>query len=516
MLIPLLKEESLRQSEVVVYDPFVVSSRLMLGPSFLYEGSYNLGDEVFDGTFYHEVVPNLPNTAPFTSGTSTPEWNTSLGGYTISGTVRFQNIGSYSRTYGKTDETIMRLGNGSFAFLQVTFPQSTTFSIESCRLVLTAPVFSMASNSELLVAPSIVFEPTTVDAVDGMYSTAETSLVATGYILTAESVDNASGFTAQYADDIDQSLMSGNTSIFATGSLIIETEPISSYEAYSSGSLDASLLKTLSGYSELKSESNLSTESLAVAFVNPAYEPLDFETLQYPTSWPPVYLDTSNIFTVAVPKFGEKVSIAIDSILKPDRRNYTLVIFRANDELLDSQKRIKDTVRRPVLVGGDQSNDIQPYVQPVRNQRTLSQTLGGPYRGYILDTYETQFGYVSPIPWFESLEAKRIAQKMTEINFYGDDSGLQVRVEYNTSSQEFVVTQVDFRIVEGVAQNGKETQLRRILPVRIGSKLLYPIGSYDVPWLMVQPDYNPNPIIRIKGAVPMTLSGASDTVFVAQ
>lgn len=511
MLIPVIKEESLRQSEVVAYDPFVVSSRMVTGSTFLFGAPYVLGEEVFDGTYYHEVTTNDPHTSPFTSGTESPEWNTALGGYTFSGNVRFTNIGTSSRIYGRTDETIMRIGAGSFAFLQVTFPQSTTAAIEDAKLVLTAPVFSMASRSEVLLSPRISFEPSTVDFV--LAGIIESDVIARGTVLT-QYVNR--GTEVQYADDTETAQLQTYASLEATLSPKTGTAEELSAFVDSTASLSAALLRTTNGTAQIETSSKFETDSLVVALVNSAYEPLDFETLEYPEVWPPAYVDTTSFRSVAVPRIGESVAIALDDALSPDRRTYTFVVFRSSIEILNSDNKVRDALRKPILIGGDQSVDIPPYVRPNRNPRTLTQTLGGPYRGYILDTYETEFGAVSPIPWFEASEAKRIAKRMTEVNFYGDDGGLEVKVEYNSTSQEFVFTETDFRVIDGIAQNGIQRVTQRIAPIRIGSKLLYPIGTYDIPWLMVQNDYNPNPIIRVKGAFPVTLDSSSSTVFIAQ
>jgi hypothetical protein len=513
MLIPLIDEDSLRQSEVVAYDPFVVSSRLVLGPSFLYGATYHDGDEIFDGVFYHEVVANPPHTDPYESGTDTPDWNPDLGGITTSGTVKMQNIGTASRAYGRTDEVVMRLGNGSFAFLQVSFPKSTTFSVESARLVLTAPIFRMGSSSDVLLAPSVVFEPLVINPEDGAYTYNEASLLASGFVFSAGVPTTNSGAVASYAVDLDASSLFSIATLKASGSLAVEPTNVSSFQ-FATTEVAADLSKTMPGAANLRTTSNAATESLVVALVNPAYEPLDFESLEYPASWPPPYIDTTRVLSVGVPKFGEQVAIDLDKIIQPDRLTYTLVVFRASEEVWKGGK-IKDTPRDPIFIGGDQSRDIAPYAQPKRNRRSMSQTLGGPYLAYILDTYETEFGNVSPIPWFDAAEAKRIAQRMTETNFYGDDSGLHVAVEYNSASQEFVMTQTDFRIIDDVAQNGLQTELQRIAPVRVGERLLYSIGSYDVPWLLVSTDYNPSPIIRITGGFASPLTGASDTFFVA-
>lgn len=508
MLIPLIKEESLRRSEVVAYDPFILASRMIMGPSFLYGATYSLGDEVFDGTYYHEVVANSPNTT-YVSDTTTPTWSTQKGGFTTSGTVKFENIGTSSRKYGRTDEVLMRIGHGSFAFVQVAFPQTVTPAVDAIRLVLTAPIFQMGSSSDVFLAPVVVFEPTLITA--DVYASG--SIRASGVTFS----DGTRGVEPmRYASDVEF-LASGD--LIADGELMVtvngqlEDKPLTTEFfsiSYADSVMSASLSKIRSAVAELSNRSGLDTESLVIGLVNPNYEPLNFEELTYPTAWPPDYLDTTTLRSVGVPRFGEQVSVDLSGIIQPNREVYTLVIFRMSDSVLvDGQ--LKDTARSPILIGGDESA-IRPYAQPRRNRRSLQQALGGPYLGYILDTYETDTGVTHPIPWFDSTEAKRIAQRMTETNFFAAEPGLEVKVEYNSSSQEFVVTQTDFRIIEGIAQNGIKTELQRISPVRIGSRLLYPIGTYDVPWLLVSTDYNPNPIIRLKGALPMTLGSSATLV----
>ena len=512
MLIPLLKEESLRQSEVVAYDPFIVSSRMVIGSSFLYGASYELGDEVFDGSqYYHEVVTNSPNTAPYTSGNTFPEWSTEIGGYTVSGTVKFQNIGTSSRAYGKTDEIVMRIGNGSFAFVQIAFPKTNTPTVESCRLVLTAPIFQMGSDSSVFLAPVVVFEPSLVEAsLDG---TAD--VVANGYTFTTGTQQFANMWYASEVEVLGYSNFSGNADIYVNGEGVLKLKPEDTQvSTFGIGftNVEADINLQHNGESHLKALSTFDTESLVVALVNSAYEPLDFESLTYPETWPPEYVDTTNIISISVPRFGEQVAVDLDKIITTERSVYTLIIFRSSDVVINGGK-IKDVARKPILIGGDQSLGIQPYIQPKRNQRTLEQSLYGPYLGYILDTYQTSTGETFPIPWFEASEAKRIAQRMSDINFLALENGLEVKVEYNSASQDFVVTETDFRIIEGIAQNGIQREVQRISPVRIGTKLLYPIGSYDVPWLLVRPDYNPNPIIRLKGALPVVLEASADVRF---
>jgi len=508
MLIPLVREESLRKSEVVAYDPFILASRMILGPTFLFGASYNLGDEIFDGAYYHEVVTNSPNTT-YVSGTTTPTWNTQKGGFTTSGTVKFENIGTSSRKYGRTDEVLMRIGHGSFAFVQVAFPQTVTPTVDAVRLVLTAPIFQMGSSSDVFLAPVVVFEPTLISAD----AYASGSVRAAG-VTFSDGTRNAEPM--RYASDVEM-LASGD--VFADGTLKVlvngelEDKPATTEFVsfpYADSEMLARLSKLQTGVAELSNKSGLDTQSLVIGLVNPIYEPLNFEELSYPTSWPPEYLDTSTLTSVGVPRFGEQVSIDLSGIINSTREVYTLVIFRMSDEIF-ADGQLKDTSRSPILIGGDESA-IRPYAQPRRNRRSLQQALGGPYLGYILDTYETDTGVTHPIPWFDSAEAKRIALRMTETNFFATEPGLEVKVEYNSSSQEFVITQTDFRIIEGIARNGIKTELQRVAPVRIGSHLLYPIGTYDVPWLLVRTDYNPNPIIRLKGALPINLGSSATLV----
>lgn len=513
MLIPLINEESLRQSEVAAYDPFLVSSRMVLGSTFLYGASYNLGDEVFDGTYYHVVIANSPNTAPFTSGTTTPSWNPALGQETISGTVKFQNIGKSSQKYGRTDEVLMRIGYGSFAFVQIAFPRTITPSIGAISLVLTAPIFQMNSVSDVLLAPVVVYEPQALE----FEGSASSDIVATGSTISNMGIDS---MIPRYVGDVE---LSSAGSIRASGEIFVNGQLaplLTEFVAlpYAESNLTASLVKVRSGSAVMKSQGHIDTGSLVVGLVKQQFEPLDFESVTYPTIWPPDYLDDTKFISVGIPRFGEQVAIDLSDLIEPEREFYTLVIFRSSDTVWRNATitdgrlvsgDVKDVATIPILLGGDQSTDIQPYARPQRNPRTLTQALGGPYVGYIVDTYESETGQTFPIPWFDSTEAKRIALRMTETNFYSTEPGLETKIEYNASSQEFVVTQSDFRIIEGVAQNGIKTELQRISPVRIGSRLLYPIGSYEIPWLLAQTDYNPNPIIRLQGALPVTLSGSA-------
>lgn len=518
MLIPVIDDAALRQSEVVAYDPFVVSSRMVLGPSFLYGSFYQVGDEVFDGLNYHEVsavISNDPEVKVGQSGTTTPDWATTLDGTTTSNQVVFKNLGKNSRAYGKTDELMMRLGHNSCSFIRVVFPDTTTPSVESVRLVLTAPIFQVNSSSGVFLSPTIVFEPITATSLT---LSAESNVVASGNTAFPQ------GAIAKYAADVE---IEANTDLTATGMVtftrnsetfeVPEITPLSAI-AYSSGSLTGQIIHLRQGEADLSADSSLDTMSFALGLVDSAYEPFDFENTPYPTSWPPYYLDTSSLITVGVPRFGEQVSLDLTGVIVPDRNVYTFVLFRAEDGVWGGPVTVggevvplslRTTTKTPSLLGNDQSS-IAPYAQPVRNRRALTQALGGPYYGYVVDTYETETGKICPIPWFDSTEAKRIAKRMTETNFLASEPGLQVFVEYNASSQEFVVTQADFRIIEGVEQNGKKTEIRRYSPIRLADRLLYPIGTYDVPWLLVQKNYNPNPVILTSGPAFVRLESYSE------
>lgn len=535
MLIPLIDEASLRKAEVAAYDPFAAPARLITGPTFLYGAQYSIGDEVFDGTNYHAVIANPSNINPCTTDITDPAWSTRttiVEGespallQTTSGTCLFQNIGPISRTYGDTNDVLLRLGNGSFALLQVVFPDTKTLTIEAARLVLTATTFSMDTASNVILSPRIVFEPILGEAA----LTAQKSFVGTGLtfkfdktgaggfsLAEFESGSTTTGvsnvFGATYVADPDSlpgSVQSAQTNILASADVIANpnTAQLDSLNLSAAATLEAFAGSTRNGSAEITTSSSIASESLVIALVNPAYEPLDIENLTYPSEWPPAYLDLSTLVTISTPRLGEQTAIDITPFLRPDRSVYTLILFRAADEVR-ADGRLRQINRSVTLLNGDAASGGQPFVQPYRNLRQLTKSVGGPYLGYIVDTFATDTGIIAPIPWFEASEARRIASRLTEINFYATEPGTEVEVVYNTASQQFIVTQIDFRTINGVEQNGLRTELRRISPIRIGDTLLYPMASYDLPWLLTKPTYVPGQGLRLLNAGTTNLTAQS-------
>lgn len=468
MLIPSVTEASLRTAKVYAYDPFAAETAPLDSLSFLTTYPYAVGDQIFDGTNYQTVTAVTDR-----SGSSTPLWATAISALTVSGGVTFRNDGPVrSSRYFFAASDAIRIARNSAAFVRITFPDTITPAVETATLHLDCACFDTRATSRMIFNPTVSVRPA--------FAQVTTELIAIGEVIPPFI---AGEVTANYATDADLLALA---SLRAAPTV---TSPVKVRVAQAAASdADLSVTPTLrhaaeTGLSRLSSQMVIGTFNLSRVSAD-----TDIYSQSFPETWPPAYLDLAATETIPMPSVGD-VTFDLTPFLDPAVRTYTFLLYRA-DPVVRTATGVTRAENEPVpfhLAASD-SGQATAHVLPLTNQRHPHTEVGGPYLGYILDTYETVTGITRPIPWFETSEAKRLAVTLTATNFFAEEEDVEVEVLYNSASQQFVLTQIDHRFDGLDRLRGIRTELRRIDPVRIGNTLLYPLASYDLPWLIAKPE----------------------------
>lgn len=366
----------------------------------------------------------------------------------------------------------LTLSTSNPVLLRLKFPDTKTPSIGRSILVLSPVATVSESTSNVVTFPYVIYGITPVVTMD-----------ATSYLTGVMNVNERISTYVGDFDPAEWALIRSSLSAATGGSVKVSLSPDNNYvtelvagDLSTSSDLSAFIGKTVEIYSSISAETDLEDTSVVIrklsgvtydAAVNMTYTQLSS------------YIVDDLIVSAPLSRFKDKVYLEITNFLEEDETEYVLMLTRNSASVFVDATTTRGNSETTMVF-----NSI--HVQPMANPRDISKTLGGPYYGYVLDTYASPAGRM-PVPWFDVAEAKRIAQRINQTNYFSSSDRLEITYDYNDDSQTFSINLTDFN------NSGIRVEISRIAPSRIGSRLLYPMLSYEIPWLLTN---RPEPTLK--------------------